>query len=391
MNRVTCVCGVVGSFLLACTAVAGPLVPPVGAVSSTSKPLGEIEPRIAINSDNTPGDADSVFRISSGGSYYLTSSFFFGVGRNGIKIDAVSNVTIDLNGFTVAGFGGLDGIRHTGLASHIAIKNGNIINSANGDGIDLASTEFAVIENVNVTGSTGVGILTGDHARVVNCTAGNGVNDGFRVGAGSVIRGCIASDNNQDGFDLGAGCTISDSASYLNSMNGIIGSAGITIVNCATNENLQIGIAVAQACTITGCTSSQNALDGIRNFENGTVQNCTASRNLRHGIVVGSGCTVRACSASINGLSADGSGILVEALDNLIEGNNCTGNDRGIRVQSAGNFITRNVCSSNPVANWDVVANNRILVINSAAAGAILGSSGGVSPGSTDPNANYSY
>lgn len=391
MNRSTFVCSVVGSFVLAGAAFAGPLTPPVGPVDSTGKTLTEVEPRIAISSDNTPGDADSVFRISSGGSYYLTSSFFFGVGRSGIKIDTISNVTIDLNGFTVAGFGGLDGIRHTGLASHITIKNGNIINSANGDGIDLASTEFAVIENVTVTGSGSVGILTGDHARVVNCTAGNGVTDGFRLGTGSVVRGCIAADNNQDGFDLGPGTVISDSAAYLNSMNGITGVSGLTIVNCATNENLQIGIAVAQACTITGCTSSQNGLDGIRNFESGTVQNCTASRNQRHGIVVGGNCVVRNCTAATNGLSADGSGILVEALDNLIEGNSCTDNDRGIRVQSAGNFITRNVCRGNPVANWDVVLGNRILVVNSAPAAAIFGSAGGVSPGSTDPNANYSY
>jgi parallel beta-helix repeat protein len=391
MNRVACVCGVFGSFLLAGGVVAGPLTPPGGPVDSTGKTLREVEPRIAINSENTPGDADSVFRITQGGSYYLTGSFFAGAGDTGIEIDTTSRVTIDLNGFAVQGFGGVNGIRHTAaMSEHISIKNGRIAFFSN-NGIDLGTTSSASIEDVTVTDSGGFGIHVGNYARVVNCTSSDNLNDGFRVGSGSVIRGCVASENNQDGFELAAGTTISDSAAYLNSMNGITGSSGNTIVNCSTSENGQIGIAVAQACTITGCTSTQNGLDGIRNFESGTVQNCTASRNQRHGIVVGGNCTVRNCTAATNGLSTDGSGILVEALDNLIEGNTCTDNDRGIRVQSGGNFITRNVCRGNPVANWDVVAGNRILVVSSAAAGAVVGNAGGVSPGSTDPNANYSY
>src|SRR5690606_28049177 len=41
---------------------AGPLNPPA-APNPTMKTLDQIEPRTAINSVNTPGDADSVFRI----------------------------------------------------------------------------------------------------------------------------------------------------------------------------------------------------------------------------------------------------------------------------------------------------------------------------------------
>ncbi|HYD01608.1 MAG TPA: hypothetical protein VEB22_10315, partial [Phycisphaerales bacterium] len=47
---------------------AGPLNPPVGPVAPTAKPIAEVEPRTAINAANTPGDADSLFRITQPGS-----------------------------------------------------------------------------------------------------------------------------------------------------------------------------------------------------------------------------------------------------------------------------------------------------------------------------------
>src|SRR4051812_18571328 len=48
---------------------AGPLSPPVGPVVATMKTLSEVEPRIALSSTNTPGDGDSLFRITGPGSY----------------------------------------------------------------------------------------------------------------------------------------------------------------------------------------------------------------------------------------------------------------------------------------------------------------------------------
>jgi hypothetical protein len=53
-------------------AVAGPLDPPGGPVAPTMKSLDQVEPRIPINAETCPGDDDSVFRIVTPGSYYLT-------------------------------------------------------------------------------------------------------------------------------------------------------------------------------------------------------------------------------------------------------------------------------------------------------------------------------
>lgn len=60
--------------LCAAPVLAGPIVPPAGPVSSSYKTLTQIEPRTIINAANTPGDADSTFRIAQSGSYYLTGN-----------------------------------------------------------------------------------------------------------------------------------------------------------------------------------------------------------------------------------------------------------------------------------------------------------------------------
>lgn len=105
-----------------------------------------------------------------------------------------------------------------------------------------------------------------------------------------------------------------------------------------------------------------------------------------------SSCVIRGNSSTSYGVGVrDGTGIHISGADNRIEDNNCTGADRGIDVDAAGNIIVRNTCSGNTTNDWDVVANNVILVVNATLAGVVTGSSGGTAPGSTDPNANFSY
>jgi hypothetical protein len=122
-----------------------------------------------------------------------------------------------------------------------------------------------------------------------------------------------------------------------------------------------------------------------------TVADSTARANTLDGILVGSGCMVRGNDCSANGSGAgDGAGIQATGNANRIEGNTCSGADRGIRAIFFGNFITRNTCSGN-TTNWDVAAGNICLVVTAASGAAISGNAGGVAPGSTDPNANFSY
>ncbi|HRJ49802.1 MAG TPA: hypothetical protein PKU91_04680, partial [Phycisphaerales bacterium] len=91
-----------GTVIGAMAVSAGPLDPPAGPVAGTYKTLTEVEPRIAINAVNTPGGANSLFRITQPGSYYLTGNITGVIGKHGIEI-AASGVTIDLMGFDLQG------------------------------------------------------------------------------------------------------------------------------------------------------------------------------------------------------------------------------------------------------------------------------------------------
>lgn len=59
--------GVAALSALSSRANAGPLTPPGGAVAPSGKTLTEVEPRIAINATNTPGNASVLYRIAQPG------------------------------------------------------------------------------------------------------------------------------------------------------------------------------------------------------------------------------------------------------------------------------------------------------------------------------------
>jgi parallel beta-helix repeat protein len=346
-------CSAVLMCLLAGSLHAGPLNPPAPP-ASTAKPLGEIEPRIALNATNTPGTASAVFRINNPGSYYLTGNVTVPASSSGIEILS-SNVTLDLNGFTIEGsVGSLEGIRNVGTRINIAIRNG-MISGMGGDGIDL------------VVGSTGTNALIEDII-VSNCTTG-----GIRTVFGTVVRNCVATtcgnSSTTGGFILNGGSIAEACTAYQNNGNGFNTSAS----------------------TLRGCAATLNKFSGIV-VSNGTIAvHCSASTNDTNGFLVTSDSLVLECVSDSNGLVSGGAGIQVTGNDNRIERNNCSDNQRGIEVSSGGNFITGNICSGSAVLNWDIDANNKILVVNGVNAGAFTGNSGGVSPGSTDPNANYTY
>lgn len=341
--------------MLAQIAVAGPLVPPAGPIASTPGP----EPRIAINATNTPGDADSLFRITQPGSYYLTGNITGVVNKHGIEIVA-SGVTLDLNGFDLAGVVGMglfDGVSVTVSApTNIAIINGSVRNWGD-EGVDLATfgASNSRVERVRASGNGGHGISIGVSGLVTNSTAYNNAVGGIVTLNGCTITGCVTYNNTGTGMLIGNGCTVADCSSNLNDLNGIVAGLGSTITNC---------------------TAWANTLDGI---------------------VCSSQSTIRGNTCAANGNGGDGAGIRVTGSDNRIEDNNCTGADRGIDVDAAGNIIIRNTCSGN-TTDWDIVANNiygpiidRRIPSSVASTPAVLGTSAASTLGSTDPNANFTY
>lgn len=337
--------------------VAGPLNPPGGPVTGTYKTLTEVEPRIAINLANTPGDADSLFKITQPGSYYLTGNIQGVVGKHGIEI-AASGVTIDLNGFDlvgVTGMGAFDGVALTAFGSlNIVVRNGSIRGWGDA-GIDLATS-------------------SGINCRVEGVLASRNVGHGIAAGISTVVTACSSFDNGGDGIRADSGSIITDCSASSNSGVGIsAGGGGSAVLRCTAGFNDGAGISVGSGCTVADCIARFNIGDGI---------------------IASSQCIIRNNTCTSNGnQGGDGAGIHVLGTDNRVEDNQCTGSDRGIDVDTAGNFIIRNTCANNTV-NWSIVANNvvgPILDRTAPASAAINGNSAPDSTGSTHPNANFTY
>ena len=376
--------------MISARVVAGPLDPPSGAVSPTYKTLSEVEPRIAINATNTPGDANSVFRIAQPGSYYLTGNLTGQAAKHGIEI-AASGVNLDLNGFDLVGVtSSLDGIA-TSVSSlrNITIRNGSVRNWGD-DGVDLYSTftKVARVEGVHSTGNVGYGIRLGDGGLVSDCHASyNGVSG---ISGALTVVACVARNNTQYGISIVNGGTITDSSAFSNTLYGIYAGNGCTITHCSARSNGDGMIAFGESL-VQGCTAVGNTGDGINGQQGTTILDCVCSENGADGIVVLNMSLVRGNTCT-NNLS---DGIFVSSFDgNRIEGNHMSGNARGLHVIGAGNVIVRNTANANTAVNWSIVANNvvgPILNRTAPASPAISGDSAASSLGSTDANANYTY
>jgi hypothetical protein len=339
---------------LANQARAGELNPPAGPVAPTHKTLTEVEPRMAVNTTNTPGDSDSLFKITLPGSYYLTGNISGVESKHGIEI-GIGGVTLDLNGFDVLGVpGSLDGIRSAALnLTNISVVNGSI--RAWGDqGVDLTTfnTSNCRVADLRTSLNAGTGIGTGPNSTLSNCLAYANGGHGLSAGNGGIVSNSSASFNTGNGIVVAFGCRVWQSSSYDNDGAGISAGNGSTVVECSARANTLDGILCTAACVIRGNTCSTNG-----------------------------------------NLAGNGAGIHATGGDNRIDGNNCTVADRGIDVDSAGNIIINNSCSGN-ATNWDIAADNvcaPILDLTAPASNAILGNSSPGSIGSSEPNANFSY
>lgn len=345
--------------VVACTAivVAGPLDPPAGAVASTLKTLGEVEPRIAINQANTPGDADSLFQITHAGSYYLTGNVTGVAGKHGIEI-ASGGVTIDLCGFDlsgVSGMGNFDGVRTLVTSMrNVTLLNGSIRNWG-GDGVDFTFTGGDVtncrIEGVTANGNAACGIRAGTRAGIVtNCIASSNGSVGILVGHGYSVTNCSVSNNTGNGVQAASASSVTGCSATDNAGSGIFIDGGSTAVNCSSSGNGQHGFIANSNCTFTACTSHFNGFDGMR---------------------VLSDCYVYANTCTDNGTAGSFAGIFINGNRSRVEGNHIVvTNDAGISAiaGATGNVVVGNYCGGGG-------ANNFLLPAGGNFVGTIVGTS----------------
>ncbi len=342
--------------MLGVPALAGPLTPPAGPIAPTPGP----EPRIAVSATNTPGDANSVFRIAQPGSYYLTGNVAGAASRHGIEIEA-SGVTLDLNGFEIAGVAGaLDGISvPTPGTANITIING-LVRNFPGDGVDAFNAAGVRLEGVTAASNGMEGLMIGDGAIVTRCIGrSNGVS-GIRVTNGCTVTDCSATGNTTRGFITGSGCTVAHCSALSNPGFGFV-VANSTITDCAAHNNGSAGIFSAGHATIARCTIRNSGADGIQVGEACVIVDCVSRANVGDGIEVFSDSRVSGNVCDDNG-TGDGASIHALGTRNRIENNRCAGADRGLDIDAAGNTIANNVAVQH-TDNYAIAAGNQVEVL----------------------------
>jgi Right handed beta helix region len=244
-------------------AQAGDLNPPPGPVGAT----GRFGPRTEISASKTPGDANSSFKITEPGSYYLADNITGEAGKHGIEITA-SNVTLDLNGFALIGVtDSLNGVDDENGNVAVAVMNGSVSNWS-GRGVNHGSKGGCVTKIRSHHNGT-YGILANDSTVVDECTAVQNGSDGIRGAHFTLVRNCI---------------------SRSNGGNGIFGGSGFTVLNCVAVSNvgdgihLETGSSTLSFVNVNTCTSSDNGGVGINLSVVGIVTNSIATQNVGGGI-----------------------------------------------------------------------------------------------------------
>lgn len=324
---------------------AGSLTPPPGPITSTMKDLDDVEPRIAIRNDF---DTITPIVITDSGSYYLAEDIYAIHTQHGIEITA-SNVTLDLNGFTVYGnleVGSLSGIKVTGNRTEITVRNGKV-------------RDFF---------DDGLAFLTASKCRIENVHVSNNGQRGINLGANSIVKGCVATGNSQIGINTGQGSVISESLASENAQQGFF-AGGSVITNCVARNNTGDGIS---GSIVERCKSHDNGGNGIL-VSSGEVTHCLAHNNGASGI--------RAITSYVYGNQCTDNteaGIFLTGQGSRVDSNNMYLNDIGIDASGGGNVVIRNTAKLNPGGNYDLPAGTEVGPIGTAA-------------GSTSPWANISY
>ena len=334
-----------------CLVAAGPVEPPAGPVGPTMKTLDEIEPAIPIGPDTTPGDEDSMYKITSSGRYYLTGNIIATeAGKRVIEVQA--SASIDLNGYVIKAANHDVGtlIWSNGLSKQ-RVHNGIIEPGAGGGGIDFGTSYFCVFEDLYINYGQ-FGIKTGRNAIVRNCRIRRSLERGIVAGNNAIIDSCTVWDSPYDG-SIGIYCE--DSALVTNctvdryDLAGIrVGDAG-RIVDSTVRECRFAGIIANEDNRISGTTVTLNRGYGMYTFAGCQIEDCIVSLNESHGLLIDSASVVRRNTIRSNG-TAQGDGIRTRLGANRIEDNLIVDNTGyGIYMGGVDSLIVRNVMSNNGI------------------------------------------
>jgi len=250
---------------------------------------------IEINQAKVMASGGFPFKISQPGSYRLAGNLSVSGDFNAIEINtAMDSVSLDLNGFEIAGpvlCSGLTGSALTcgpgsgtgilgGFGGHVSLRHGTVRGFGK-NGVSL--TGPAWIEDLQVTSNGSDGILASDGSLVENSKANQNGGVGIRGGSDSVIQKCVAQGNHSGGI-VTSGSVVVGNAVSNNGTFGINASNGSVIRDNQASTNQGAGIASTVASMISHNSADSNQFDGIDAGSDALVSDNLASSNKGAGI-----------------------------------------------------------------------------------------------------------
>lgn len=322
-------------------ALAGPLAPPSGPVTSSGRTTTEIQPRIPVGPTTTPGDSLSTYIINQPGSYYLTGNIVATGSKHGITV-AADNVSIDLNGFTISqaldGTGFPSGIQTNTTLRNCTVRNGTVgkfrgygifgnFNNSSftdltvveslGGQLELGSSSFVLVQRVRTRATTGeTGIQVGPSSLVESCVVDGGTV-GITASTGSLVRACTVSGVNSVGISCSSSfvedCTVVGGGSTSSFSYAAISVSGSSRVQrCHVRGTVAPGLFVSGRAEITDCTffnCPKGVATGAFGSGRATVTNCSFFSCSAAAIsLVTPGNVVMGCRFSGNATNIDTSG-----------------------------------------------------------------------------------
>jgi hypothetical protein len=269
------------------TLAQGDLTPSPGGPTATMKTLDQIEARTPIPKTSGSPVAGPRFTITTSGSYYLTGNITVSTGSAIVIAAGVNDVTLDLNGFTIAstltGSSSGNGVDMVDSNNRITIRNGNITSGTTvtdagvvtpagfSSGIFGGATQHILVNQIHVSGVTATGIVLSPRGIISECTADNCGFYGLR--AEMVINSsahlckyggisaenattCIGASSNGYGiycFGNATNCTGTTSAATSYAVD-VVGTASF-----CRGTHTGGGTAISAAIAI-GCTSGNGAI-----------------------------------------------------------------------------------------------------------------------------------
>jgi hypothetical protein len=322
-------------------AIIGALLLTVAAALASVTYGGPLDPPAPLSSTDKTLISSLPYTISTPGSYIVKSNLSCVCGGSppGITINA-SQVTLDLNGFSLSSTGSGSAIEGTSALTNITIENGSL--AAWTQGITLPNAQNVHVHGVTVDAMT-FGIYVIGSGVIEDCSI-----TGASVGVTAV------------------GMTVSRCTAKSASLTGIgFEIDKTTLTDCVVmgfGTGIKPNSSIVSGCVVTGVNTIGIQVSGLgahvtNNTVKGSALNNTSGIKVSGEANVVENNTVTGSAYSTPG--AGGRGIWLEstAKKNTIDGNSIYGFDYALFVAGANNLVVRNDMSNSLTGNSLIAGN----------------------------------